>query len=150
MNRRRSRLLRDANEILGTASLAIVLAGVLTGMVGAVSLLQSVEFGPPVGEILHFGPYIGWTPGWQIDARQASDHRLCVLKPAIMALTHGSAVVEQRQRGGREFLLHWAGGPTSEDRTSCGDTADLLLGLTAVQTLLNADAAGQHWHFAGP
>lgn len=148
MNRRRSRLLRDANEMLGTASLAFVLAGLLAGMAGVASLLQDVQFGPAVGEILHFGPYNGWTPTWQIDARRASDDRRCVLKPAAMALSHGSAVVEQRD--GRVFLIHWAGGPTSEAGTNCGDTADVLVGLAAVQTLLNADAADQHWHFAGP
>jgi len=82
------------------------------------------------------------------DAQLASDHRHCVLKPAVMALSQGSAVVEQRDD--RTFLIHWAGGPTSEGRTNCGGAADLLLGLTAVQTLLNADAAGQHWYFVGP
>ncbi|HTW72344.1 MAG TPA: hypothetical protein VME47_20850 [Acetobacteraceae bacterium] len=148
MNRRRSRLLRDANEMLGTISLALVLAGLLSGMVGAASLLQGVQFGPPVGEILHFGPYNGWTPTWQIDAHRALGHRPCVLKPAIMALSRGSAIVERRD--GRKFLIHWAGGPTSEGRTNCGDTADVLVGLTAVQTLLNADAAAQHWNFVGP
>jgi hypothetical protein len=149
MNRRRSRLLRGANEMLGTASQAFLVAGLLTGLVAAASLLQSLEFGPPVGEILHFGPYHGWTPVWQVDAHNASDHRACVLKPAVMAMARGSAVVERRQNDGRTFLIHWAGGPTSDPRTDCGHTADLLLGLSAVQTLLNADVAGQHWYFGG-
>lgn len=149
MNRRRQRLLRDANGMVGTASVAFALAGLLIGMVGAVILLQTLQFGPPVGEILRFGPYDGWTPVWQIDAERSTDRHRCVLKPAVMAATHGSMVVEQRRDDGRTFLIHWAGGPTSNDRADCGSAADLMVGLTAMQTLLNADAAGQHWHFIG-
>ncbi|HUB13247.1 MAG TPA: hypothetical protein VMB34_14960 [Acetobacteraceae bacterium] len=149
VNRRR-RLLREANEIAATASLACIVAGLLTGAVGAVSLLRSLQFGPPLGEILHFGPYNGWAPVWRIDAVRVADQQHCVLRPAIMAASRGSMVVEQRLGDGRTFVVHWAGGPTSDRPTNCGSAADLAVRLTAMQTLLNADAAGQHWHFVGP
>jgi hypothetical protein len=102
-----------------------------------------------VGEILHFGPYDGWNPVWQIDAERWPDRRHCVLKPAVMAAAHGSLVVEQRRGDGRTFRIHWAGGPTSDGGADCGSAADLTVGLTAMQTLLNADTAAQHWPFIG-
>lgn len=149
MSRRRQRLMQEANEIAGTASLACLLAGLLAGMVAAVALLQSVQFGPPVGELLQFGPYEGWKPVWQIAAERTQDGRRCLLQPAIMAASHGSIVVEQRMEDGPRFLLHWAGGPTSAGPTDCGTTANLVVRLNAMQMLLNANSAGRDWNFIG-
>lgn len=148
MNRRR-RLAYYSQEQIGTVLLACLIAGLLAGGVGVVALLPLVQLGPEVGEILHFGPYGQMAPSWRIDATRSADHRRCVLQPAVMGTEHGSMVVEQRLADGRTFRAHWAGGPTSSGDKDCGSPADLTLGLVEMQTLLNADAASRHWHFAG-
>jgi hypothetical protein len=148
MNHRR-RLAADATETIGTALLACLIASLLASAVGAATLLDTLQFGPDVGEILQFGPYGHFTPEWRISAEQSSDHRYCVLQPAIMAAEHGSMVVEQRAADGRTFRAYWVGGPTSEGNNNCGSTADLTLGLVEMQTLRNADAASRHSSFVG-
>lgn len=148
MNRRR-RLASDPTETIGTALLAGLIASLLASAVGAATLLCTLQFGPSVGEILQFGPYGQMAPEWRIDAVRSSDHRHCVLQPAVMGTRRGSMVVERRSADGRDFWAHWAGGPTSDGTGNCGDSADLTLGLVEIQTLLNADAAARHWRFVG-
>jgi len=58
-------------------------------------------------------------------------------------------VVERRLPGGRTFLAHWAGGPTSDDPGNCGNDVDLAIGLAAMQTLVSIDATAAYWHFVG-
>lgn len=145
MNRRRQRLATTTVEIIDTALLACLVAGVLVGVVAAVTLLRTLQMGPPVGEILRFGPYPEATPLWRIDAVRSADHRHCILQPAVMEKAHGSVVVEQRFADGRTFLVHWEGGPTSDGAANCGSAMDLILGLPEMQTLVNADAAGRHF-----
>lgn len=149
MNHRRRRLHADTGEIIGTAFLACIIAGLLASTVGAATLLRSLQFGPPVGEMLLFRPYAQMAPEWRIDAVRSADHRRCILKPAIMSAEHGSVVVEQRQSNGPTFQVHWAGGPTSDGNGDCGGAVDLILGLTQMQTLVNADSTATHWRFAG-
>jgi hypothetical protein len=148
MNRRR-RLAADAMETIGTALLACLIASLLASVVAAATLLDTVQFGPDVGEIVQFASYGHLAPEWRISAERSSDHRYCVLQPATMAAVHGSMVVEQRAADGRTFRAYWVGGPTSEGDTNCGNTADLTLGLVEMQTLRNADAASRHWAFVG-
>ena len=148
MNRRR-RIVADPTGTIGTVLLGCLIASLLAGAVGAATLLCTLQFGPSVGEILQFGPYGQTAPEWRVDAVRASDHRHCVLKPAVMGATHGSMVVEQRASDGRTFQAYWAGGPTSEGEGNCGSAVDLTLGLVEIQTLLNADAAARHWRFVG-
>lgn len=146
MNRRR-RIATDHTETIGTALLAGLIAGLLASVVGAASVLRTLQFGPCVGEILVFGPYTQMSPDWRINAERSSDHRHCVLKPAVMGTGRGSMVVERRAADGRTFQAYWAGGPTSEGNTDCGSAVDLALGLIEMQTLRNADAASRHWRF---
>lgn len=150
MNRRRQRqrLAADTGETIRTLLQACLLAGLLASAAGVAAVLHTVQFGPPVGEILRFGPYGQPAPIWQIQAVRSSDHRRCVLKPAIMATAHGSVVVERRLAG-PTFQAHWAGGPTSDGDGNCGSVADLTLGLVEMQTLVNADATARHWYFGG-
>jgi hypothetical protein len=108
-----------------------------------------VQFGPPVGEILTFDWYGRLTPAWRVNAMRSSTNRYCILKPAVMAATHGSMVVERRMPDGRTFLAHWAGGPTSDDAGNCGSDVDLTIGLAAMQTLVSVDAKAMHWWFVG-
>ena len=150
MNRRWQRAAGDAGEVIGTALHAGLIAAVLAGAVGILALLPGVQFGLPVGEILTFGPYDQLAPLWHIDAMQSADRRRCALKPAVMAASNGSMVVERRLADGHTFLVHWAGGPTSDDAGNCGSAVDLTLGLSAIQTLVNADSKAMHWHFIGP
>jgi hypothetical protein len=148
VNRRR-RLAFDPTEYISTVLLACLIACLLASAVGVATLLSTLQFGPGVGEILQFGPYAQMTPEWRIEAVRSSDHRRCVLKPAIMGQVPGSMVVEQRLPDGRTFRTHWAGGPTSDGDGNCGSAADLTLGLVEMQTLVNADAATRHSHFVG-
>jgi hypothetical protein len=150
VNRRhqRQRSATETGAMIGTVLQACLLAGLLASTVGVVALLRTVQLGPPVGEILRFGPYGQPAPIWQIQAIRSSDHRRCVLKPAVMATVDGSMVVERRLAGSG-FQAHWAGGPTSDGDGNCGSAADLTLGLVEMQTLVNADGAGRHWYFAG-
>jgi hypothetical protein len=149
VNRRRYRVVNGAIQTLETVLLAALLAGALVCAVGALSLLPQVQFGPPVGEIVTFRWFGELTPSWHVDAMQSSTNRHCILKPAIMAATRGSMVVERRMPDGRTFLAHWAGGPTSDDARNCGSDVDLTIGLAAMQTLLSADAKAVHWYFVG-
>ena len=149
MKRWRSRAVNRAIALSETILLAILLAGALTSAVGALSLFPQVQFGPPVGEILTFGWYGQPTPAWHVNAMQASTNRYCILKPAVMAATHGSMVVERRMQDGRTFLAHWAGGRTSDDAGNCGSDVDLAIGLAAMQTLVSVDAKAVHWYFVG-
>jgi hypothetical protein len=149
VNRRRYRVVNGAIQTLETVLLAALLAGALVCAVGALSLLPQVQFGPPVGQIVTFRWFGQPTPSWHVDAMQSSTNRHCILKPAIMAATRGSMVVERRMRDGRTFLAHWAGGPTSDDARNCGSNVDLTIGLAAMQTLLSADAKAVHWYFVG-
>lgn len=149
MTQRRHRLSADIEEVVGTALRAGLIATLLAGAVGAATLLRTLQFGPPVGEILQFGSYDQYSPDWRISAVRSSDHRRCVLKPAMLSAERGSVVVEQRLDDGWTFQAHWSGGPTSDGDGNCGSAADLILGLTEMQALVNADAAARHWGFIG-
>lgn len=137
-----------ASDTAGTALLAGLIAALLATGTAGLALLNAIQFGPPVGAILTFGPYAQPGPVWHIDALRRADQRHCVLQPAVMAAAPGSMVVEARSADGRSFQVHWAGGATSTSGSDCGSAVDLTIGLTAIQTLVNADSMGQpHWHF---
>lgn len=124
----------------------VLLAGAL---VGALRLFPQVQFGPPVGDVLPFGSY-GWlTPAWHVGALQASTRRYCILKPAVMAATHASMVVERRRPDGRAFPAHRGGGPTSDDAGNCGRDVDLAISLPAMPWLVSADAKAVQGNFVG-
>jgi len=149
MNRRLRRSAVAAGEMIGTALLGFLIASLLAGATGGLGLLSTVEFGPPVGAILAFGPYSRPASAWQIGATRSVDHRHCILQPAIMAESRGSMVVERRLADGRTFYAHWRGGPTSEGGEDCGSAVDITLDLAAMQTLVNADPDARHWHPMG-
>ncbi len=132
-------------DMIDTALMACFIATLLASGVAAATQLRSLEMGPPVGEILRFGPYAQPGPTWQIDAVRSVDRRRCVLQPVVMAQARGSLVVEQRLADGRTFLAHWVGGPTSDGGVYCGSAVDLTIALPEMQTLVNADAAARHF-----
>ena len=146
MSRRPPRVRARAVETLETVLIAALIAG---APVGALSLLSQVQFGPPVGQILTFRSYDEPRRTWHVDAKQSATNRPCILKPAVMAMSRGSMVVERRMPDGRTFVAHWAGGPTSDDAGNCGSDVDLAIGLAAMQTLVSVDATAVHWHFIG-
>jgi hypothetical protein len=150
VNGRRHRPANRVVAMLETVLLAVLLASGLVYTVGLLSLLPQVQFGPPVGEILTFRWYGQPTPSWHVDAIQSPTNRHCILRPATMAAARGSMVVERRMSDGRNFLAHWAGGPTSDDARNCGSDVELMIGLAAMQTLVSADVTVVHWHLVGP
>jgi len=150
LDRRRQRMLRKASAVLDAALPAFLISGLLVGATASLALLDGMQFGPPVGEILTFGPYSQPGPVWRVTVTRIADQSHCVLQPAIMATGQGSLVVETRSADGRLYRAHWAGGPTSDHANDCGRTADLNIALAAMQTLVNADALGrQRWGFMG-
>lgn len=132
----------------GVALLACLVAGLLVSAVGMLALLQTLQIGPGVGEILVFGPYDQPVSGWKVQALRVADRQRCVLNPTIMAQAPGSMVVEQRQGNASSFLVHWTGGGTSGPGQDCGHSADLRLGLQQMQAMANA-AQAAHWQVFG-
>ena len=151
VNRRRQRVADHAGEVVSTVLIACLIASLLASTVAAAAVFNRLQFGPRVGEILRFRPG-GYIPAdWGIPAERLSDHRICLLEPAVLSAERGSIVVEQRRSDGWYFHAHWAGGRTSAGANDCGSSADLQLGLTAMQALVNAagGSVGAHWHFVG-
>lgn len=144
-NRRRPRLVTHAIDMIDTALLACFVATLLASAVAVATQLRTLQMGPPVGQILRFGPYAQPGPIWRIDAVRSIDRRRCVLQPTVMASAHGSMVVEQRLGDGRSYQAHWVGGPTSDGDGNCGNAVDLTIELPAMQTLVNADALARHF-----
>jgi len=151
LDRRRQRIARSASAIIEAALPAFLIAGILVAATDSAAVLDNLDFGPPVGQILTFGPYSQPGPVWHVTVARAPGQRPCVLQPAIMATAPGSMVVESRSADGRVYRAHWAGGPTSDHASDCGAAADLTIALAAMQTLVNADALGrQRLVFIGP
>ncbi len=147
------RIVGNIGDVLAVALSPSLLASLLiamAAMTAELALLDHIQFGPPVGAILTFGPYYHPAPVWHLTVLRDSDQRRCLLQPAVMATAPGSLIVEARSADGRSFRVHWAGGPTSDRAHDCGNGADLTIGLPAMQTLLNANGFGhQHWEFIG-
>ena len=135
----------------GPILLACLVASLLASLAAAASVICSLQFGPPVGEILSFRPGGYIPPDWQIAVRHAADQRRCILSPVVMSAVRGSIVVERRLADGWTYQVHWAGARTSDGGGNCGSTADLRVGRTEMQALVNAEGGGpaEHWRFSG-
>ena len=60
----------------------------------------------------------------------------CLLNPRTMRRSGGSLIIEVATTGSKfPYRVHWAGGPTSDARTSCGISADLLLSPSEIGAL---------------
>jgi len=55
----------------------------------------------------------------------------------------GQGSVEEGLVKGHVFRVHWAGGPPSNGGGNCGNVVDLDLGQSAMQALINAEAASK-------
>ncbi len=126
--------------LLGVAVIA------LTGMVGTIGLMREVgELGPKVGDIVAFEPSAATVRNVnaRIAAMAADDIPgvACVLDVHTMHAEGGSVVIEAKHTQAPPlYRVHWAGPRSSDDGTSCGPSADLLLSQEDVQIL--AMAAG--------
>jgi hypothetical protein len=144
------RIVDNVGGILTVARSPSLIASLLIAMTAELAFLNHIQFGPPVGAILTFGPYLHPVPIWHLTVLRDSDQRRCLLQPAVMATAPGSLIVEARSADGRSFRAHWAGGPTSDRAHDCGNGADLTISLPAMQTLMNADGLShQHWERIG-
>jgi len=129
----------------GTVLLSLV-AIALAGMVGTIGLIHQVgEFGPKVGDIVAFDPLDAISRDMHARLTAIPAGRApgvaCVLDVRAMHAGGGSVVIEAREpRAGFGYLVHWAGGPSSNDGADCGTSADLLINIEDIELL--AMAAG--------
>lgn len=125
-------------------------ASMLTICASILFVLNTVNFGPSVGDIVRF------TPGqpmndfarFDVSARYAAENierpmavahsGSCVLRPDVMAKKGGSLVVEARDlTGSQEFRVHWQGRRTDSGAGNCGDSADLIVSISDLRALAN-------------
>ncbi len=150
MNHRDRR--RDAPEEADTVGwltlLIVVLAAPLTACAGIILLLQTIEIGPGVGDIVTFDTNTttenlsqlrvtaGYAPAvWPNE--QAT--RSCVLNPSVMLANGGSLVIEAREMTRPPFYrVHWSGKRTDQGTGDCGSSADLTVPLKELRVLANA------------
>ncbi len=136
-----------SKEGTGTGAWQLAGAGLamfLGVVVAAVAVAQANLPAPRIGDILVMRA-TGDAVGLLVDARKlAADGSVgatCVLDPGTMARSGGSLVVEARAGGAHSpFVVHWAGGPTSDAATDCGSDADLALEARDLTRLSNTSA----------
>ena len=135
---------KDSNSTGVGGVLLSLVAVILAGAIGTVSLVQNVgDLGPRVGDIVAFDPLrtasVDSTAQLPAVAAEASLAG-CVLDVRAMHAGGGSVVIEAKQPGERpRFRVHWAGQRTSASR-DCGNSAELLLNQDDIEAL--AMAAG--------
>ena len=136
---KRLRFPNNGGEIARTAIMACLVAALLASSVAVVSAARTIELGPAVGDILVFRHGTTLAGDWEFTATKAgATVATCSLRPAVMAASGGSLVVEQRFQDPRSYSVHWAGGPTSDGATNCGDNAELVVPGADLQLLANA------------
>jgi hypothetical protein len=142
----------SAGQIVRTAVMASLIAGLLTGGVAMVSQATAIDVGPKVGDILVFRQGARMPADWEFNvATTGAPARTCNLRPDVMASGGGSLVVEERLQSPRTFNVHWAGGHTSEGISDCGSSAELVVPGPDLQLLSNAvgGAGVEHKIFSG-
>ena len=130
------------------AVVPVALIAMLVAAIGTVALLNSLSFGPAVGDLVVFTPVHGAAGDAALQPAEITAERAgaaagrgdCVLSPAAMAREGGSLVVEREESRSGKFLVHWAGPRTSVGPGDCGRVADLLIAASDLLDL--AGAAG--------
>ncbi len=113
----------------------------IIGAFSVVCMLRVVEhFRPRVGDIISFYPTKAISPetAAKIDVMPADSPsaKPCQLDVHAMRISGGSLIIEAvGTDSGFAFRVHWAGGPTSDARTNCGVSADLLLSQAEISAL---------------
>jgi hypothetical protein len=147
----------NAGEIVKTAVLACLLAGLLVSSVAMVSAAGTIDIGPKVGDILVFQQGARMPSDWAFTATTTTTTTTgdtvttCDLQPVAMAAGGGSLVVEERFQDPRTYRVHWAGERTANGATDCGNSAELVLPVADLQLLSNAvgGAGVEHRAFSG-
>jgi hypothetical protein len=140
MNARRKNGNQGKGDTLKAIALASLIATVLASSVALVAAARTLDLGPRVGDILVFKRGMQLPVDWEFTATDNSgeQHRVCTLKPTVMASDGGSLVVEQQSEDKGVYRAHWAGGHTDVGPADCGTAADLTLGRLDLQLLSNA------------
>jgi hypothetical protein len=138
--RDRRRTGEPAEDLLGTALLACLVAALLASSVAVVSAARAIDIAPKVGDILAFRVGAQVPTVWDFPAVTISDQLpvSCNLRPDVMVAAGGSLVVEERFENRRMYRVHWAGQHTANGEYDCGSTADLLVSRGDLQLLTNA------------
>jgi hypothetical protein len=151
--RDRRRTGEPAEDHLGTALLACLVAALLASSVAVVSAARAIDIAPKVGDILAFRVGALVPTEWDFPAVTISDQHpgSCNLRPDVMVSAGGSLVVEERLENRRMYRVHWAGQHTANGTSDCGSAADLLISRSDLQLLTNAvgGAGVQHGPSAG-
>jgi hypothetical protein len=127
---------RDLFGTISTLGLLFTIAAT-----SVVSMLRIVEhLKPGVGDIIAFEPakIVSNETEPQIEVRPAVTPNVssCILDVRRMRRSNGSILIEAtRPDPIFRYRVHWAGGPTSDAPTNCGESANLLLSEVQVTTL---------------
>jgi hypothetical protein len=111
------------NVIMVITIIAVIVAGVLRFV---------DHFRPRPGEIISFDLAKSISPDteprMEVMPAGIASANSCYLDVRTMRSSGGSLVIEAIQPGPSiTYRVHWAGGPTSDGRTSCGESVELLL-----------------------
>ncbi len=90
------------------------------------------HYRPRVGDIISFYPIKPVPPDTEtrLDVAPAgtSMARPCILDVRSMRMSGGSLIIEAIRADSQfPYRVHWSGGPTSDVRTSCGTSAEVML-----------------------
>jgi hypothetical protein len=120
-----------SHDVFGTISTLSLLIAI--GVTSIVSMLRIVDhMRPSVGDIIEFDATKivaqDSEPRLEVKPVDPSGVALCTLDVQRMRQSNGSLMIEaMRPDPIFNYRVHWAGGPTSEARSSCGISANLLL-----------------------
>jgi hypothetical protein len=132
---------RKSREVY--AALMVMVFVIVIAMLLMVGLFRLADnLGPQIGDIVSFPPSripsFG-TASVAVSHVTPSFNRSCILDVHVMQRFGGSLVIEATQRKpDRNFLVHWAGGRTSDGLDDCGSSADLLLNRVQITALIFA------------
>jgi hypothetical protein len=144
-------MLDDHERSSDTMGTGLVVGAILVLFaIAGTALAQQVQaLGPSVGDIIRFHP--GGEPPQDLrrdvrayvtdPADPAHPPATCSLSVPKLIQSGGSIVVEAVDPNRpASFRIHWAGGPTGDDKTACAGEANLFVSQDALITL--ATAAG--------
>jgi hypothetical protein len=128
-----------SHDLFSTIStLGLLFAIAATSVVGMLRMVEHLR--PGVGDIISFDPMkvVARDSEPRIEVKPDSTLEMgsCILDVYRMRTSNGSLLIEAT-RPGKIFIyrVHWAGGPTSDAPTSCGNSANLLLSEVQITTL---------------
>lgn len=103
---------------------------------------------PSLGEIIQFTPSPQRNDGSHAPVSATvlaslfggPTHRTCLLSPREMSAGGGSMVIEARVREAAAYVVHWAGGATSQEGSDCGHSAELMVSAKDLTALIWASS----------